>query len=50
MSCMAFLFPMYIQGSIFWRTGDTEEFFWDTVEDTKFEVKEPEAKKSKTEE
>lgn len=40
-----------LQGSIFWRTGvDTEESFWDTAEDAKFEVKEPEAKKSKKEE
>ena len=40
-----------LQGSIFWRSGvDTEESFWDTAEDAKFEVKEPEAKRSKTEE
>ena len=40
-----------LQGSIFWRTGvDTEESFWDAVEDAKFEVKEPEAKKSRKEE
>lgn len=40
-----------LQGSIFWRTGvDTEESFWDAAEDAKFEVKEPEAKRSKTEE
>ena len=40
-----------LQGSIFWRTGvDTEESFWDVEEDAKFEVKEPEAKKSKKEE
>lgn len=42
---------LLLQGSIFWRTGvDNEESFWDVVEDAKFEVKEPEAKKSKKEE
>ncbi len=46
-----FLSNIDLQGSIFWKSGvDTVESFWDTAEDAKFEVKEPEAKRSKTKE
>ena len=42
----------YIQGAAFIRkdAGDYLEYCWDKTSDEKFEVKEPEAKKKKTEE
>ena len=41
-----------IQGAIFIRqdAGDYMEYCWDKTSDEQFEVKEPEAKKRKTEE
>ena len=37
-----------LQGTIFWREGETQEEFWDVESDKKFEVEQPEAKKQKT--
>ena len=40
----------FVQGGIFYNKDTTVEGFWDVVEDEKFEVKQPEAKKQKTKE
>lgn len=36
------------QGNVFFKEGETEESFWDVVEDEKFEVKEPDSKRQRT--
>lgn len=41
---------MCMQGNIFFKETDTEEAFWDVAEDEKFEVKQPDSKRQKTEE
>jgi hypothetical protein len=39
-----------LQGKIFFTKDQTEEEFWDVVEDEKFEVKQPDSKRQKTSE
>lgn len=45
-----FFAMLFLQGKIFFKKDDTPETFWDVVEDEKYEVKPPEAKRQKTEE